>query len=320
MDAELNPDREKTRSKHAATLMLALYAHTSFGLYVVLVKYLMGYLPAFGMLAVTFGAGALTICIVARRRIHWDQLWSRGVWLLSFIMVARSITKLLAVQHTLASYVQLIDLMVPFLTPIFAYFLLKESMPSGTIPALLATSLGSFLVITINPLQARLPNGTSDLIGIGLAFVSALAMTLGVVFTRQLSTRQIGPFTLFSQQLIVLSPTYALLSISNGESWRPFLNLTGSGWMVFVAFGLITISGGLIQVLSISRTRAVLFSTLLSWRLVVAVVGAWILLGERLVSLWQAAGLVIVLVAISLYVQHQGRQQSRTARVGSAAG
>jgi drug/metabolite transporter (DMT)-like permease len=39
----------------ARTIGLALVAHTGFGLYVVLVKYLLRYLPPFGLLAVAFG-------------------------------------------------------------------------------------------------------------------------------------------------------------------------------------------------------------------------------------------------------------------------
>jgi threonine/homoserine efflux transporter RhtA len=68
------------------------------------------------------------------------------------------------------------------------------------------------------------------------------------------------------------------------------------------------LGGGLTQVLAISRINASLFSTLLSWRLVIAVGVGWLLLGERLTSAWQALGLAMVVVTITLYVRHQARQ------------
>ncbi len=100
--------------------------------------------------------------------------------------------------------------------------------------------------------------------------------------------------------------TYGVLSALTGESWQPFAVLTVSNWIIYVLFVLVAIIGaGLAQVLSISRINATLFSTLLSWRLVVALGAGWALLGERLTSVWQGIGAVVVILAITLYLQHQ---------------
>jgi hypothetical protein len=96
---------------------LPLTAHTSFGLYVVLVKYLLDYLPSFRMLAVAFGLAVLATFLIARRQLNWRRFWSIEMWVIAGIVVARSVFKLLALQFTLAMYVQLLDLIVPFLTP-----------------------------------------------------------------------------------------------------------------------------------------------------------------------------------------------------------
>ncbi len=287
---------------------LALLAHSCFGLYVVLVKYLIRFLPPFGLLAVTFGLGAPAAYLVTRHHLDWSAFRSPRVWLLSVITVARSLTKLLAIQLTLATYVQLVDLMVPFFTPFLAYSLIRESVPPRTLRALAATSLGSFLVISVNPFNTQLPDGASDLIGIGLALVSSLAMALGIVYTRQLTTRNTNPPTLYLQQVVAVALTYGVLSAVTGESWRPFAQLSLSTLTIFMGFAVVAVSGGLIQVLSISRTGATLFSALLSWRLVVVLGAGWVLLGERLSSVWQGIGVVTVILTITLYLRYQATQ------------
>jgi drug/metabolite transporter (DMT)-like permease len=55
----------------------------------------------------------------------------------------------------------------------------------------------------------------------------------------------------------------------------------------------------------LSQINALLFSTLISWRLVVALIAAWLLLGERLVSVWQVIGALLVMAAVTAYLAHQ---------------
>lgn len=291
----------------ARTIGLALVAHTGFGLYVVLVKYLLRYLPPFGLLAVAFGIAVPVTFFVARPTLGWRDFCCAQIWLLLGIVVVRSVSKLLALQFTLATYVQLIDLSVPFFTPIVARMLLREAAPSRTLAALAAISFGSFLVVTVDPFDVQLPNGHSDLVGIALALTTSLAMALGVVYTRYLTTRRrLNPASVFFQQIMAVAITYGVLSALTGESWQPFAALTVSDWIIYVLFVLVAIIGaGLAQVLSISRINATLFSTLLSWRLMVALGAGWALLGERLTSVWQGIGAVVVILAITLYLQHQ---------------
>ncbi len=295
------------QSYRATTIGLALAAHTGFGLYVVLVKYLFRYLPPFGVLAVAFGIAVPATFLVARPTFGWRNFCCAPIWLLLGIVVIRSVSKLLALQFTLATYVQLIDLSVPFFTPILARMLLREAMPSRTLSALAAISLGSFLVVTVDPFNVHLPNGSSDLVGIGLGLTTSLAMALGVVYTRYLTTRRrLSPASVFFQQIMALAITYGVLSALTGESWQPFAALTVSNWIIYVLFIVVAIiGGGLAQVLSISRINATLFSTLLSWRLAVALGAGWALLGERLTSVWQGIGAVMVILVITLYLQHQ---------------
>jgi drug/metabolite transporter (DMT)-like permease len=305
----LRVNQETTTSTwalNANTIGLALFAHSGFGLYVVLVKYLLDYLPRFGMLAAAFSLAVPVAFLVARHHWGWRDFWSGEVWVLCGLVAMRSVSKLLAVQFTLASYVQLIDLSVPFFTAIIAALLLQESVPSKTLTALGVTGLGSFLVITVNPLAIQLPNGAADLLGVALALVSSLMMASGVVYTRYLTNKRLNPAGVFFQQVFSTAVVYILLSLLNAESWQPFTSLSASAWAVFAlltVFGLI--GGGLSQVFAISRINTTLFSTLLSWRLVAAIGLGWILLGERLTSLWQLLGIVMVILTLTLYLRHQ---------------
>ena len=287
---------------------LAIIAHTGFGLYVVFLKYLMRYLPPYRTLAVGFTIGLPLVILVIYRAVNWHEFARWEMWLLAVLALGRSITKLLALQYTYAVYVQLIDMAVPLLTPILAWLLLREEMPSGTLPAIVATSLGSFLVITVDPFHMSLPNGFSDLVGIGFAIVSAVLMTISVIYTRQLTTRRqsFKPEGLFLVQVILVAVTYWILTTIGQESWMPFLEITPRVWGVFALFVLISIvAAGATQIQSISRIKAALFSTLLSWRLAVAVLAGWLLLGEKLSTAWQAMGVLMVIGTITLYVQRQ---------------
>ena len=297
---------------------LALTAHTSFGLYVVLVKFLLRYLPPFGLLAVAFGTAIPVTFFIGRHTLNWRDFCRAEMWLMAGIVTVRSITKLLALQFTLATYVQLIDLTVPFLTPIAAWLLLREAIPSRTITALAATTFGSLLVITVDPFEVQLPNGSSDLIGLAFALASSLAMALGVVYTRYLTGRKMAPVNVFFQQVLVIGITYGVLSTLTGESWQPFASMAVSTWIIYGLFIVFVVAGGgLIQIFSISRINAALFSTLLSWRLVVTLGAGWVLLGERLTSVWQGIGAATVIVALTLFLRHQTTRNSAVPKFDS---
>jgi drug/metabolite transporter (DMT)-like permease len=177
----------------------------------------------------------------------------------------------------------------------------------------MATTVGSFLVIVIDPLDVHLPNGSSDLIGIAFAMGSSILFAVNVVFTRHLTIRGFSPPTMFFQRAMAMAVTYSVLSSLAGEAWKPFAHLTVSSWVIYVILLAALTSGGLSQVLSISRVKATLFSTLLSWRLLVVLAVGWALLGEWLASIWQGVGVVIVILSITLYLRHQAtHNQSRS--------
>jgi drug/metabolite transporter (DMT)-like permease len=80
-----------------------------------------------------------------------------------------------------------------------------------------------------------------------------------------------------------------------------------------IALAIVVLAGAaLLQIWALSLVNAALFSTLISWRLVVALIAAWPILGERLVSVWQVIGALIVIVVVSLYLGYQALQRTRS--------
>jgi drug/metabolite transporter (DMT)-like permease len=292
--------------KKASIAWLAVAAHSGFGLYVVLIKFLSPRLPIFLALGFSFSLTALVALALAWRELRWDDFRQPAVWVLSFFLIVRSVLKLLAVQYTLAAYVQLIDMIVPFLTPIAAWLLMRETIPPRTIPALIATSIGSFLVITTNPFDLHLPEGHADLIGIAIAFGSSLAMAFLVAFMRQLSTSRFSAARVCFFQSSALAVAYCGLGVAAGEGLAPFLTLSPRLWVIYALFTLFAVVGATItQVVAISRTNSSLYSSLLSWRLIVAVGMGWLILGERLRTWWQVLGILVVIGALTLYLHYQ---------------
>lgn len=294
------------QQSEAGTILLSLLAHSGFGLWVVLVKLLLQYLPPFRLSGLSYTIAVPVTLLIARRYLSWHDFWRADLWILSGMTMARSVFKLLALQFTLATYVQLLDLSVPFLVPIVAWAVLRERVPAGTLPALAATSLGSFLVITKDPFDVQLPDRQTDALGLGFALASSAAMATGIVYTRWLTKRKLPPAATFFQPAVALSVTYGILSGVSAESWQPFGNLALQHWLVYAVYiGISVIGGGLIQALAISRSHASMYATLLSWRLVVALIAGWLLVAERLTTWWQAGGVAMVVLTITLYARHQ---------------
>jgi drug/metabolite transporter (DMT)-like permease len=294
---------------HIKSISMALIAHASFGLYVILAKLLFQSFPPFALLALTFAIALVASFLLLRQNIQWQTILSRSVLLVVLFAAFRSVTKMLAVQYTLASYVQLVDLSSPFFNAIIAWLVLQEKLPKGTIPALMAMTTGAMLVITVNPLHAQLPNGTQDLIGIGFATTSAIFMAILVVVTSYSTRFQSNPTSVYIAQTSGLVITYLLLSILSGETYTSFLSISPNNIIALLCFMLAVVIGGGLTVLAISRVNTTLFSSLLSLRLVVALIAGWFLLGEQLTSSFQLIGAGIVALSITWYLWQQGNSQ-----------
>ena len=86
--------------------------------------------------------------------------------------------------------------------------------------------------------------------------------------------------------------------------------------MGIAALALVVLVGAaLLQIWALSQINAALFSTLISWRLVVALIAAWLLSGERLSSVWQIVGVVLVMAAVTAFLAYQAFRREPNLRV-----
>jgi len=107
------------------------------------------------------------------------------------------------------------------------------------------------------------------------------------------------------------------LGAATGERLDAFLTLSPGIWIIYGLFTLFAVVGATItQVLAISQTNSSLYSSLLSWRLIVAVGMGWLLLGEHLRSWWQVVGILIVVASLTLYLQYQASRYRRAVESG----
>jgi drug/metabolite transporter (DMT)-like permease len=308
---------EETKNPTAG-LLIALASHTGFGLYVVLSKDLFQHYPPFGLLACAFSFALLIAAPLLRKQFVWRDVALGSVWLVAGVAVLRSITKMLAVQYTLATTVQLVDLASPFFNALLAWAFLRETLPRGTVPALLAATVGAVLVIVVNPFDVHLAGGETNLLGIGLSVASALMMAVLVIVTNFSARQRSNATNVYLQQTFSLIVTYVLLSVINHESWAPFWHVRLADVAYLLAFFVVVLMSGGLTVFAMSLLNTTLFSTLLSLRLVVAILAGWLILGERLTSAYQWGGAIVVVVAITWYLWRQGTER-RAASPGDAS-
>jgi drug/metabolite transporter (DMT)-like permease len=292
-------------------MFVALLAHTGWGAYPVLARYLqtVSALPSMALLGLGNLIAVALFVPFAWRRIHWRSLRSPVIWGFALVVVLRAITNLLAARFTLAIYVQLITLMTPLLVALLSAGLFRERLPAFTLPAIGLSTIGAVLMMS-GDLDARvgLALTRSDWLGITMALASALCLALYMILVPRTVKSAVPGETVLLVQLAALALTPGMISIVIGEDWSRFAAIGAADWVVFGVFVVFVLLGAnLGQIASLRHLGAPLVSSTMAWRLIAALALAAFLLGERLTSLWQALGAVIVLATITAYLWRQRR-------------
>ncbi|MCB8983141.1 MAG: DMT family transporter [Ardenticatenaceae bacterium] len=288
----------------------ALAAQIGWGAYPVLLRYLqtVSGIPSLSLLA----AGNLVVLALVGaflwRRIDKKLFRLPIVWLFGFMVVVRGVSNLLATRFTLAVYAQLIYLMTPFLVAILSRVFLRERLPRYTFRALTISLLGVLLVLSgsFNEIGVATAVPRQDVLGIGLAIGSSLALALYMILTRRAARYHVAGDTLLLVHLFSLFSFSAVASLLLGENLNQWSTLSTQDWLIFavLAFGVL-LGANVGQIRTIQRLGAPLVSSLMAIRLVSALVIGALLLHEQLSSLWQAAGAVIVIVTITWFLRRQ---------------
>lgn len=287
-------------------LFLGLSAHLIWGSYPVIAKKLLLVLPPFALVAVGY-TGVLILMSPVLVKHSWTQsLKNRSAWLLMFVGAVRMVTNILSIQATRASYVQLINLLTPFVVAIVGRAFFREKIPPYTFSALTVSSLGSILVILREPSLSIFQDEwkLNDTIGISLAMFSNIFLAFYVLLTRyEQTSHKISSVVLFAQQSVVLMLTGFVASFFLQENWYSWLRMSWEMWGLFIALLVVNlIAGNLIQINSLSLLGAALFTSLMGARLVAALVLSAVLLSEPLKSGWQALGAFLVIGAVMVYM------------------
>jgi drug/metabolite transporter (DMT)-like permease len=293
-----------------AWMFVALLAHTSWGAYPVLARYLqtVSLIPSMALLSLANMIAVAIYAPFALRHIDLRHLRSPMLWAFALVVVVRAITNLLAARYTHAIYVQLITLMTPLLVALLSAGLFREKLPPFTLPAIGLSLLGALLMIGGDMGAGGLSLGGSDWIGIGMAVVSAFCLAFYMILVPRTVKGAIPGEAVLLVQLVALLLATSALSLILGEDWGRYSALGAGDWAAFLAFVLfVQLGANLGQVASLRHLGAPLVSSTMAWRLVSTLAMAALLLGEHLTSIWQALGALIVLATITGYLWRQRR-------------
>jgi drug/metabolite transporter (DMT)-like permease len=288
-------------------LLLGLLSHSAWGCYPVLARYLQNThrIGTMSLSAMTNTMASLVIIVFMAPRIRLRAISVKETAILIFIIVARGLSNLYASRFTFATTVQLLSLLAPFIVAYLSKTLFREPLPQRTGLALLLSLLGSVLMI------AGAMHGTtgfgaataSDWIGIGLAIFSGIMFAFYMLFIKHTGGRGASAETMAFIQFASLSVFMTSGSLLVGEDWSPWISLPPSGIAAYLAFVFgVLLLGTILQNHSLRHLGASMYSTIQAWRLIGTITFSWLLLGERITTLWQVAGAIIVMATVTWYM------------------
>lgn len=288
----------------------ALIAHTGWGIYPVLGRYMqtVSNLPSMSILVVGGIPMLFLLFFYVIPRSGLRLFRSRQLWLLGLVVVIRSITNLLAARFTLSIYVQLITLMTPFIVIVFSQIFLHEPAPEYTGRAIFFSTIGAVMMMSagVGVAGVRLALTASDWLGLALALGSAVSLAFYMIIIRNTARHDLPFDAVLVFQSVVIMASALVISLLIGEDWSRWLEIGPSDWLVVVAYILLVIFGANgLQIGALRHLGAPMVSSMMAWRLVSALILGGLLLGERLTSWWQFAGALLVGVTITWYLWRQ---------------
>ncbi len=294
---------------------MGVVAQFIWGSYPVFAKRAMAEVPKFSLLLMATTATMLASLWVIRRsdKRTWGEIFglllrARALWGLAFFVVLRSVTNLLAVDMTRATWAQLIYLLTPFVVAILGSAFFGEQTPRFTYRALLLSTLGAMMVLVEDWSHALAGFSARDGWGLAVATFSMISLSVYFLMIRRSSRSNASNGLIMFQQSVAMATTYLALTLLTGEDWGRWAQATPAG--LFYAFSVITIvqmGGNLLQITAIGGASPALITSLMPLRLISAIVLGWFVLGEQLKTPWQWTGAVIVLTTVSGYLWLQSR-------------
>ncbi len=291
-------------------MLLALGSHTAWGIYPVLARYLqtVSGLPGMAVLAVGGSLNLIILLLVLKQRGEIGTLRSPILWGVAVLAMIRSVTNVLSARYTPGVYIQLANMLTPFLVVGIGALAYREAIPQRTGTALTLSLVGALLMLTgeISGGSMRFALNANEWLGVGLALISSLALALYMLAVRHTNSYRVSGEATFTAQLMVLIFSSGLLSIVFHEDWTRWSYLHPIDWLMFLIFAFAIILGAnLTQIHTLRRLGAPLVSSLQAWRLVTALVASGLLMGEWLHTPLQMLGVLLVVAVVSWYLWQQ---------------
>lgn len=307
---------KKWTKRLSVFIWLGLAAQLMWGSYPPAAKRALQEVPKFSLLLLATGASALVgLWLMWREEARSPSeilrffLSEKALWALSLVVALRSVTNISAIDLTRATWVQLVYLMTPFAVAILGTLFFGEPTPPYTYQALVLSSVGAALTLVRDWSDIGAGFAPRDFLGLGVATLSMLSLALYFQLVRRSSRRDAGRGLIITQQGLAMMFTYAVLSMTTGESWAAWTHLSINGWVVVLWLILgVFMMGNFLQVTALSGANAALITSLMPLRLVSAVALGWLLLGERLSTPLQWLGAALVLFTVSAYLWMQQKE------------
>ncbi|RME82508.1 MAG: DMT family transporter [Caldilineae bacterium] len=299
---------------------LGVLAQFIWGSYPVFAKRAVMETPKFSLLTFAWLASMLVGALLMRWREHipWQQVWTtfrrmRILWALSGFLAVRSVTNIVAIELTRATWVQLINLLTPFAVALLGVWFFEQPIPRYTFRALLLSLTGAVLMLVQDWSDIALGMTWRDGLGLATALLSTLSLAFYFQLVRRGRIRQVSSGMIMVQQGMTMWPVFLALSLLIGEDWSAWGSVSGMGWVAIMAvIWLVQVSGNLIQITALGGANPALITSLMALRLVSALLLAWLLLGEMLVTPAQWLGALLVILTVSIYLWLQ-RDRAPTA-------
>lgn len=297
-------------TKQSTWLIAALVAHTGWGAYVVIGRYLqtVANLPTLSILVVGTTPMWAVLFLYTLPRVGWRVFADRAVQIMAIFALARAATNLLAARFTLAIYIQLIYLLTPFIVVLFNRLFMRDRVPKGTLLAVTFSIIGALFVLSENLTNGGLMFSLSsrDWLGIGIAMLSSMSLAGYMLAVRNTANSPVSGFDALVVQSIFVWTLSLGISLATGEEWGRWLTINRTTFLVELShIVFIIFAANTLQIIAIRQIGAPTVSTIMPFRLVSTLLFSWLLLGERLQSWWQAAGAAIVLITVTHYLWKQ---------------
>ena len=220
---------------------------------------------------------------------------------------ARAVTNIFAFKFGLAMFVQLLGLTTPFFVAVLQRLVLREPPPPRFYTSLLFTAVGTVLMLSGNLFEldfTEVMAGT-NLLGMGLALVSAFFLALYMILVRMAFKAKLPLSQTLSMQMLSMTLVPLMLQPLEGDvaaGWSRWAVLTPAEWTIFftITFGVYA-AGNVLAYLVLDYGGAAYTASLMGSRLIVTVAVGALVLGERFSSAWQGVGMAVVVAGLAYF-------------------